>query len=102
MPSTVQGGLPGIALHVDHQRMHLNPSMPCRPELHTVGAPVGLDRVAQGLKRCQHVVLEGRVDVNVDVSMRPRLAAHERVDPQPPSSQNRQPTARTAASTPRI
>jgi hypothetical protein len=57
MPAAVEGCLPPVALVVDDQRMHIDPSPPWRPKLYPVRSPVGLNAVTQLPERGQHRVL---------------------------------------------
>jgi hypothetical protein len=56
---------------------------PRRRELHPVRPPIGLDGVAQTGHGFEHCVLVVRIEVHIDVTMRPRLSAHQGVDTPP-------------------
>lgn len=88
-----------MAVSIDHQRMDVDPATSCRHELDPVRPPVGFDGVANPVKGSEHLGFVPAVDVDVDISMRTGLTACQHVDPPSPSSQNRQPTERTAATT---
>jgi hypothetical protein len=80
VPPTADRSLARIPLSVDQERMHVNPPPPRRRELHAVGAPVGLDRVAQASKRSKHVLLKRLVNVHVDIAVSPSLATDKGID----------------------
>ena len=99
VPAAVQSSLSGIAAVIDHQRMKVDPPAPRGRELDPVRPPVGLDAVVQVAQDLQDFVRVVRVVVQVKVAVRSRLPPDERVNSPPSSSQNRQPTERTASRT---
>src|SRR3954471_7150748 len=83
VPAAAQGRLPGTAVLVDDQRMHIAPTPARRDQLHAVRPPVRLDDIAQVAQSGQYLTLERAVDVQVDIPMRSGLAADEGIDAPP-------------------
>src|SRR6187200_2042382 len=84
MPAAVQGGLSGIPVAVDHQRVKVDPPAPWGRELDPVRTPVRLHAVVQVAQDVEDLVLVARVEVDVDVAVRSRLSPDERGDTPPP------------------
>lgn len=80
VPASTEGGLTGIAVAVDDQRVQVNPATTGGHELHPVWPPIGLDDVPQLMERVENLLLMGCVDVEVDVPVRSGLAASQRID----------------------